>query len=149
MLTGFLHLHSSLRYLLLIVLVVSIVNAFLKMQKKAPFTAADNKLSLATFILTHTQLLLGLVLYFFGAKGFSYIKMGLDMGDSVMRFYAVEHLVGMLIAIVLISLGRIKAKKLTDDVAKHKTHFVYFLIGLIIIIASIPWPFRGLGTNWI
>ena len=144
------HLHSALRYLILIALVVTIINAFLKMKGKKPFLALDNKLSLVTFILAHIQLLLGLALYFIGNKGMSLFSIGMGevMKTSALRFFAVEHIFGMLIAIILITMGRIKSKKLESDVAKHKTTFIYYLIALLIIIISIPWPFRGFGQAW-
>ena len=144
------HLHSALRYLILIALVITIVNAFLKMKGKKPFAPIDDKLSLITFILSHMQLLLGLALYFIGAKGMSLFANGMGevMKTSVLRFFAVEHIFGMLIAIVLITMGRVRSKKQSNDVAKHKTIFVYYLIALIIIIVSIPWPFRGFGQAW-
>lgn len=151
MLTGLQHTHSLLRYILLIFLIWATVNAFLKMRGNKPFLALDNKLSLYTFILAHIQLLIGLALYIFGANGIKLFEKGMStvMSVSVFRFFAVEHLVGMLIAIALITVGRIKAKKLTEDLAKHKTTFTFFLIALIIILVTIPWPFRNLGTTWI
>lgn len=146
---GFIHLHSSLRYVLLIFLVVTIINSILKLKKE--YNRTDDKLSLLTFIFAHTQLLIGLGLYFMGSKGMSYFSMGMGevMSNSVFRFFAVEHLVGMLVAIVLITVGRIKMKKLTDATAKHKTTLIYYAIALILILVSIPWPFRHFGNAWI
>jgi hypothetical protein len=54
----------------------------------------------------------------------------------------------MIIGIVLVSVGRIKAKKLTDDVAKHKTTFIFFAIGLLLILSRIPWPFTSVARAW-
>ena len=151
MLTGLQHTHSLLRYILLFALIAAVVNSFLKMRGKKPFLALDNKLSLYTFIFAHTQLLIGLVLYAISpiVKGAWAMGMGNMMASSAHRFYGIEHAFGMIIAIILITLGRIKSKKLADDLAKHKTTFVYFLIALIIILVTIPWPFRNLGTSWI
>jgi hypothetical protein len=151
MLTGLQHTHSLLRYILLIALIATVVNSFLKMRGKKPFVALDNKLSLYTFIFTHTQLLIGIVLYAISplVKGAWAMGMGNMMASSVHRFYGIEHAFGMIIAISLITLGRIKSKKLNDDLAKHKTTFVYFLIALIILLVTIPWPFRNMGTSWI
>ncbi len=75
--------------------------------------------------------------------------MGEAMKDSVMRFWMVEHIFGMVIGIALITIGRIAAKKATEDKAKFKKIAVYFSIGLLIILATIPWPFREfLGRGW-
>ena len=151
MLTGLQHTHSSLRYIILIFLVWTVINAFLKKRGNKPFLVLDNKLSLYTFILAHTQLLIGIVLYFISpiVKGAWAMGMGGMMKSSAHRFYAIEHLIGMLIAIALITLGRIRMKKAQDDTAKHQTIFLYYLIALIIIFVSIPWPFRNLGASWL
>jgi hypothetical protein len=104
-------------------------------------------------ISAHTTLLLGLVLWFFGQFGLSLVVdngMGMVMKNSVMRYWVVEHFVGMLIAIVLITIGRGVAKKSIPDPAKFKRAFWLFLVALIIILATVPWPFRaGVGRPWI
>ena len=64
------------------------------------------------------------------------------MGMPVMRFFVVEHLLGMLIALVLGTLGHSLVKRATDDAVKYKRQFLFFGLALVIIIASIPWPFR-------
>jgi len=141
-------IHSIFRYGMLLMLVGTLINFFIKWRNNYAFDAKSNRLSLITFIFSHVQLLLGFMLYFMGPKGMSYFGMEGVMSNSMMRFFAVEHIFGMLVAIILISLGRIKSKKLESDVAKHKTTFIYFLIALVIIIVSIPWPFRGFGQAW-
>lgn len=95
------------------------------------------------FVLTaHLQLIIGLVLYVM--KGW-YSGMS-SMSDPIVRFWAVEHFVGMLLAIVLITIGRARGKRKATDKAKHKTFAVYYLIGIIIVIAMIPWPMKeGVG----
>jgi hypothetical protein len=64
------------------------------------------------------------------------------MKNSYARFFAVEHISMMLIAIILIHIGRSKTKKAISDISKHKTSFWFYFIALILILASIPWPFR-------
>jgi hypothetical protein len=117
------------------------------------FAEGDRKLSLFLMIVAHTTLLLGLVLWFFGQFGLSLALdngMGMVMQNSVMRYWVVEHFVGMLIAIVLITIGRGVAKKSIPDPAKFKRAFWLFLVALIIILATVPWPFRaGVGRPWI
>jgi uncharacterized membrane protein SirB2 len=71
------------------------------------------------------------------------------MKDTFLRYWMMEHLVGMIIAIALITAGRILSKKAGNDLLKHKRLFYYFLAGLIIILIMIPWPFRtGIGRPW-
>lgn len=145
MLTGFKHLHSVNRYAILILLLVVIISSYKKWKGNKEYTKQDDKLNLVTFILTHIQLLLGIVLYFTS----SFVQFGGEtMSNKILRFFTVEHTLGMLIAIALITIGRIKGKKITDAALRHKFTFKYFLIALIIIFLSIPWPFRGLGMGW-
>lgn len=139
------HAHSGLRWIVLLLLLAAIFNAFRKMRAGAAYEDADRRLSLFALIAVHLQLVLGLILYFISpyvsfVEGF--------MKDSVLRFYSVEHAFLMIIAIALITVGYSRAKRKTQDVAKFKTTFNLYLIGLILILVSIPWPFRGLGAGW-
>lgn len=146
------HFHSGLRWIVLILALLAIVKAFMGMQKKSTFTNSDNKIGLMLISFMDIQLIIGLVLYVFGPLGFKNIQ---NMGGEVMknpytRFFAMEHLVGMLIAIVVFHVGRSKSKKAIDDASKHKKAFIFYLIGLLIILASIPWPFKAgfEGIGW-
>ena len=131
--------HSGLRYVVLALLIAAIFTAYSNWQKGSP---GDSKVYLFAFIATHTQLLLGLILYTMSAKvNFDLIS------EKVFRFYSIEHIFMMLIAIVLITVGRIRSKKLTGA-AKHRTVLYFYAMGLIIILVAIPWPFRNLGAGW-
>ncbi len=144
MLNGLVHAHSGLRWVLLIALVYAVFNAFSK-KKTGTFEAKDKMISLFAFIVSHIQLLIGLALYLLGKRwtGFSHMK------DVYSRFFAVEHAFGMLIAIILITIGYSKSKKAETDAQKFGKIAVYYLIALVIILISIPWPFREeLGVGW-
>lgn len=145
MYTGMLHLHNLLRWVVLILLLVNIFKAFTGMTGNKPFTNGDKKTGLFLLISAHLQLLIGLYQWFTGPWGLKNIQnpgMGAVMGDPVNRFWAVEHFVGMLFGIILITLGRGIGKRNLPDTEKHKRTFWVYLIALIIIMAVIPWPFR-------
>ena len=149
MLTGFKHLHSANRYVLLALLLIVIITSFQKWKGNKEYTKQDDKLNLLTFIFTHIQLVLGLVLYFKS----NWVQFNENtMSNALLRFFTMEHLVGMLVAIILITIGRIKGKKIVDSTKRHKLTFRYFFIALIVMIASIPWPFRAFaeaaGIGW-
>ncbi len=75
--------------------------------------------------------------------------MGAAMKDTAARFWVVEHIFGMVVGIALITIGRVAAKKAADDKAKFKKIAVYFTLGLLIILATIPWPFReAVARGW-
>ncbi len=149
MYTGLLHLHSALRYVVLALLIITIAKAFIGWFGKKDYTTGDNKLSLFTFISAHTQLLIGLILY-----GISpVVKAGMadmaaSMKDPIMRFWTVEHALSMIVAIIIITLGRVMSKKATTDAAKHRRIAIYYLLALILIFSAIPWPFSAVARPW-
>jgi hypothetical protein len=100
----------------------------------------DDRFALFTLIFVHTQLILGFILYFTSplvSQGLQ--DMSAAMKNPVLRFWVVEHLVGMLVSIALITIGRVASKKKLESKTKHRTIFIYFTIGLILMIAVIPW----------
>ncbi len=132
--------HSVVRYFILIFLLVVIVRSFSGWQKNSDYTGLYDRLSLWLFVLTHTQLLVGFLLYFVSPL---VIFSGASMKDSIARYWLVEHNTMMLIAIVLITMARISAKKMADAVAKHKRLFIFNALALIIIVAAIFQSGRG------
>lgn len=141
---GLRHLHNLLRWVILILLLVALFRHLAGMNKKRLVNAGDKKVDLFLMIAAHTTLVLGLYQWIAGATGLKLIQnvgMGEVMKNSAYRFFAIEHITGMLIAIVLITIGRGKVKRAVDYTA-HKKAFWFFLIALIIILASVPWPFR-------
>ena len=150
--TGLLHLHNILRWVILILLVLSIAKAYVGWTGKKAFSAGDKKVWLFTMISGHITLLLGLYQVLLGRYGVftAALPEGTSfMKDKFFRFYWVEHPLGMLIAIVLMTLAHGMAKKSVSDEVKYKKAFYYFLIALIVILASIPWPFRDIvGRPW-
>ncbi len=139
------HMHSGLRWIVLLLLVMAVFSAFSKMkQNKTAYTSGDKKLFFYNLIGAHIQTLIGLILYFISPK----VQFGEGMMKvTELRFFAVEHISLMLIAIILITIGYSKSKK-QEAPGKYKTLFIFNLIALILILISIPWPFRGLGTGW-
>lgn len=148
-----LFLHSILRWVILVLLVVAIFRSYRGMAAGRQFSEGDRKVGLFLMIAAHTTLLAGLILWFIGPLGLAEIRdfgFGAVMKERVMRYYAVEHFAGMLIAIVLITIGRGVAKKSIPDKAKFRRSFWLFLIALLIILVTIPWPFReGIGKPWL
>ena len=143
--TALQHAHSGLRWVVLGLLIAAIVKAIGKRRGGSVYPGKD-KLALFALISVHVQLLLGLVLYLWLSPLVRFD--GNIMGDSVTRFYTVEHLVGMLIGIALVTVGYSRAKRQAELNKGWKTISTFYLVGLLVIIASIPWPFRNLGAGW-
>lgn len=139
------HAHSFLRWIVLLLALLTLIKSYSGMSSKRAFVPADRKMPLFFMISMDIQLLIGLVLYFTGSWGIKNIQnmgMGNVMKDSVSRFFAVEHTIGMLLAIVFAHIAFSVTKKPIADTAKFKRIFIFSLLSLIAIIASIPWPYR-------
>ncbi|MBC6994378.1 cytochrome B [Neolewinella lacunae] len=140
------HAHSGLRWVVLFLLLAAIANAFSKRRGGSVYPGKE-KLALYALMSVHIQLILGLVLYLWLSPLVSFE--GEIMSNAVTRFYTVEHLVGMLAAIALVTVGYSKAKRQKELNRGWKTIGVYYLLGLLLILLSIPWPFRaGLVGGW-
>jgi membrane protein DedA with SNARE-associated domain len=136
------HLHSGLRWIVLILLIWAIANAF----SAKHFEKKHKLINLFAMLTLHIQLVIGLIQYFTSAK----VQFSAGwMENKLLRFYGMEHLAGMLLAIILITIGYSKAKRKVNDADKFKVIRLFYSIGLIIILLSIPWPFRAyLGGGW-
>ena len=139
-----LYFHSYWRYIALALLVAAIVMAWRGWLGKSEYSAKDEKVALFAMISMHIQFLVGIVLYFI-SPFVRFDGMKATMGDAVIRFWTVEHLSLMLIALILITLGRSAAKKLEESIAKHKKIAIFFTIALLLILVSIPWPFSQIA----
>jgi uncharacterized membrane protein len=144
--TGLLHLHNFLRWVILVLLIISIFKAYSGWRNKKTFSAGDGKLWLFTMISAHITLLLGLYQVAFGRFGIFTTE--LPEGTSAMsqgfyRFFWMEHPITMIIAIVFITVGRRVAKTAVPDEVKYRKAFWFFLMALLLILVAVPWPFWG------
>jgi hypothetical protein len=134
--------HSGWAYLAFLLLVVAVVNSLVGLFSKKEFTGKDRKIALFALASIHTQLLIGLIVYFVSPKGFSIIGdvgMGEVMKNAALRLTVVEHPLVNVIGIVLITIGWMKHKKLTASESKFKTFSIYYSLGLAFILSRIPW----------
>ena len=136
-------IHSYWAYIVLIILVIAVVNAFVGIFKKKDFKSTDLRLGLFTLIVSHIQLLIGLAWYFMSPY-FNQLTSNTSevMKTKEIRLLALEHPVMMIIAITLITIGWSKHKKKTTSIAKFKTFAIFYGLALLLILSRIPW------TNW-
>jgi hypothetical protein len=128
------HLHSGFRYIVMVLFIYTILMALLGWLGNRPYTNGNRLSNLFAMISAHTQLLIGIVLYFLSPLvAFN----NTTMKDPVTRYFTVEHWVMMIIAIALITVGHSKSKKLVLPEAKHKTIALFYGIALIIIIGAL------------
>ena len=136
-----LHLHSGFRYIVLLLVLLAIIRAWADWLGKKPYSEGNRKLNLFAMISMHTQLLFGIILYFVSP----FVKFGSDtMKDATTRYWTVEHLTAMIIAIVLITIGHSKSKKIVLPEGKHKTIAIYYTLALVIVVVTIILSKRAL-----
>jgi hypothetical protein len=143
-------LHSWLRWFVLITAVWTLVRAIRGTAGHKTYAASDNKSSLFFMISMDLQFLLGLLLYFFEgwARNWTGGQLKEVMNNSALRFFTVEHLSMMVLAWIIVHIGRSVVKKAKTDREKHTKSLVYFGVAIILILLAIPWPFRtGLGFH--
>ena len=134
-------IHSLWAYVVLAVLIIAVINALVGLSKKKNFEAKDLRISLFAVIATHIQLIIGLVAYYLSSF-YSIMRdvgMGEVMKNGELRKLLVEHPLTIIIAIILITIGFSKHKKKTTSASKFKTIAIYYTIGLVLILAVIPW----------
>jgi uncharacterized membrane protein len=144
MYNGLLHLHNILRWVILILLIVMIIRHITGNNKNQLISPSDKKFGLFLMIAADITLLIGLYQWFTGAFGMKAISehgMAEVMRDGQLRFFAVEHMIGMLLGIFSIHLGYNRSKKVGSNL--HRSATVWYVVALVIIFLSIPWPFRG------
>ncbi|WP_443945646.1 cytochrome B [Pedobacter sp. AW1-32] len=124
--------HSGWRYVVFILLIIALIKALSGWFGSKNYTEGDRKLNLFTLISAHIQLLIGLVLYF--TEGWYSLS---SKGAPAVRYFKMEHISLMIVAIILITIGNSKSKKAIEGVAKHRTIAIFFGLALIIIIVTI------------
>ena len=135
------NLHSYLAYIVLAMLVIAVFNAITGWLGKKEFRFdKDLRVSLFALILSHIQLVIGLILYFISANGLKAIQtLGMGGLNSASRLLALEHPLINIIALALITIGWSRHKKKTEDVAKFKSIGIFYGLGLLLIVSRIPW----------
>lgn len=128
--------HSGWAYLVLLFLAVAVINSLIGLFGKKEFTKKDRTFGLLGLIVTHTQLLVGLILYFVSPLGKDALG---QMSDAQMRLTSMEHPLINIIAITLITIGWSKHKKIEESNSKFKTFSIFYGLGLLLILSRIPW----------
>lgn len=131
--------HSHNRNMVLLIGVILILLSLTGMISKQPWNKFKKILSLIWMIVVDIQCTIGLALYFgvssFGLKAFSNPNINV-MKDAAVRKIAIEHLVLMLAAWIIVHIGYSKIKSAQNP---HKTVVVYYGIAMILMLAGIPW----------
>jgi cytochrome c oxidase subunit IV len=138
-------IHSYFAYLVITLLVVSTIRFLVRYLLSKDYTPTDFRLALITFIVSHTQLLIGLFLYFISDKFSLWYELSLNeiITSPINRLYLIEHPIVNIIAIVFITRGYSLHKKRRVSNSKFKAIGFNYLLGLVLLLSRIPWD------NWI
>ncbi len=132
--------HSWLRWVVLALAIYAIYKNYEGFTSGRKWMAADKKVNTIFMSSLHLQLLIGLVLYFgFSPSVQSFMADAkASMKVPELRFFGMEHMVGMIVGIVVAQIGSIRAKKQLSDAGKFRTAFFWFLAATLIILLMIP-----------
>lgn len=133
-------IHSFIAYIFLFSTTISLFFGISRYIRKTRFSNTQFVLAKMAFIASHTQLVLGLLLWWFHgfAQMLSENFKGV-MSDSQVRLVAVEHPLTNIIAVTLLTIGYISIKKTALDQSKHLKSIIYFGIALLLVLSRIPY----------
>ncbi len=133
--------HSYWAYLVLALLLLAVYRAISGALMNKEYRPKMFQLALFTLIITHTQLLIALLLYFTSSRFSLWFDLGIGevMNIPVHRLYLVEHPITNILAVVLITRGYSKHKKKRLSNPKYKTLAIYYSLALVLILSRIPW----------
>lgn len=140
-------LHSLLRWVVLILAVVAVARAFRGWLGKKEWTALDGRLGLFLSSSIDLQLLVGLILYIFLSPftRAAFQDFGGAMSDQLLRYWSVEHIVLMVIAVALIHVGRSTSKGAEEATKKHRQAAIFYALATLAVLLAVPWPFFSYG----
>jgi len=142
MYSAFLLVHSTLRWVVLVLALIALGRAIRGVVGRLEWKSGDQAIGAWFTVSLDLQMLLGLVLYIFLSPitREAFADMGAAMRNTPLRFFAVEHTAGMIVAVVLAHIGRARSKKGTDAVQRHRSALIFYALALVVIVLSIPWP---------
>jgi ABC-type transporter Mla maintaining outer membrane lipid asymmetry permease subunit MlaE len=140
-------LHSILRWVVLIAAIVAVVRALVGWLGKKEWTSLDDRLSIVLSASMDLQVLLGIILYVLLSPLTRTVfqDFGAAMSDGLLRYWSVEHVFAMIVALILIHVGRATSGAAEEATKKHRRAFIFFGLATLAILIAIPWPFFSYG----
>jgi hypothetical protein len=140
-------LHSLLRWAVIFIGLWTIARAFAGMSSRRAWSPTDDSAARWFTIVLDAQVLIGLVLYglLSPITTQALSDMGAAMRNPAQRFWAVEHVTLMIVAVVLAHIGRARSRRAVSDAARHRSAAIFYTLALLAVLAAIPWPFMADG----
>lgn len=140
--------HSLFRWLVLLSLIYAVFRAYRGYSRNRVFSVTDNRVRHWTATIAHIQLVLGILLYTKSPVVHYFWKNSAEAVQSTdTLFFGILHMLLMLTAIVLVTIGSALAKRRAADREKFRTMFYWFTFALLVIFCAIPWPFSPLAAR--
>jgi len=156
MYSAFLLIHSILRWAVILTGLFAVARAIGGVTGRKPWSRADDSSGRWFSIAVDLQFLIGLTLYLALSPFIrdAWADIGATMRNAPLRFFVVEHVFGMIVALGFVHVGRVKIRRATVAAQRHKTAAVFFGVALVVLLLSIPWPgtpggrplFRGFSS---
>jgi uncharacterized membrane protein YozB (DUF420 family) len=144
-----LSLHNLVRWVVVILAILALVRAYLGWLGNRPWTEQDRRVGSFFTMSMDIQLLLGLLLYFFLSPLTQQVlqDFAAAMSNSGLRFFGLEHVFYMIVAVILAHLGNVFSRRAKTDSSKHRTAAIFFTLAAVVILIGIPWsrPLIRLG----
>ncbi|MFQ3630417.1 hypothetical protein [Roseiflexus sp.] len=139
-----LYAHSYVRWAVVILGALLMIQALVGWLGKRSWDEAVGRLGSFFTISMDVQLLLGLLLYgvFSPMMQRVFDNFGQAMGDARLRFWAVEHILMMVVAVVLAHVGHVTAKRLPED-RRYRRYAIFAGLAMLAVMLAIPWPFSS------
>jgi hypothetical protein len=118
--------HNVIRWVIVILAVWTLFQAFSGWLSKRPWNRADRQSGLFLGIAIDIQTLLGLILAF---------RIPLTAWGT----YLYEHIIPMVIAVIVVHIVSALVRRAASDPAKQRTAAIGYGLTVLIILISIPW----------
>ena len=137
-----LFVHSWLRWLVLLAAVIAIGRALRGVARGAAWQALDRRAHVALLHLANLQFALGLLLYVWLSPivRSAFADLGVAMRSAPLRFFAIEHITAMVMALGVLHVANARRLRATSDAQRQRRALVGSLSFLLLVLAGIPWP---------
>lgn len=134
-------LHNIVRWLALILGILTVARSLLALRRRQAWKSADRRWGVFFTSAMDLQLLLGLLLYFFISPltRSALQDFGAAMGNPGLRFFALEHALYMFLAVVFAHLGSVFVKRTGDDASRHRTAMIWYGLAVLLLLLGMPW----------
>ena len=143
-------IHNIVRWLVLLAGLWAVIRAWSGLLVRREWRKADRLAGLLFGGALDLQLLLGMILYFISPLvRVAFQDFGAAMGAAGLRFFALEHVIFTILAIMVVHLGSISTRKAPTTRTRFARAALLFTLALVLLFVGIPWPWLAVGRPWL